>query len=292
MTYRAKFLLFLLFCICQNLIPVLQPMEGREATVSRKQLQHSQQRYGLELRKFVEEDSGLVHYRLWQNDQGGLRDFVSALSRFDPAVYKTMDREEKLAFWLNAYNALAIKSVLDHYPVKANVDYYPSDSIRQFNDGWEELKFEVMGQSITLYDIEHDRLRTFCDPRIHFAVASASMDSAYIGKTPFVGAGLDQRLDQLAHKFFQRPAAFSFDVNQGNVWVSRLFLWFTLDFAAKAGYAKATFPPPKDEDIILSYIALYLPSKTAQDLSQARQNEKLHFDYLPYNWALNDADRK
>jgi hypothetical protein len=268
-----------------------------EKTVAKKAAPATQhfdlhyRRYGRELSKYVEGDSGLVHYRLWQKDQAGLEDFINSLATLDQAVYEKYDVQERLAFWLNVYNALAIKSVLDHYPIKTTVDYFPQSSIRQFNDGWEVLKFEVMGQPITLYDIEHNRLRLgFRDPRVHFAVASASIDSARISKEPFVAAGLDQRLDNLTRQFFAQPNNFAFDPDKGTVRVSKIFSWFTLDFASKAGYGKMVFPPPKDEDIILSYISLYLPEDRRQALDKARQERRLSFDYLPYDWALNDAD--
>ncbi len=247
--------------------------------------------YGRDLAKYVEGESGLVHYRQWQQDATGLSLFVESMARLDPDLYQKWSRDEKLAFWLNAYNALAIKSVLDHYPVKATVDYYPANSIRQFNDGWEVLSFTVMGKPITLYDIEHDRLRLgFRDARVHFAVASASMDSARISKKPFVSAGLDQRLDHLARRFFAQPDTFTLDGERGLVRVSKIFSWFTLDFASGAGFAKMRFPPPKDEDIILNYVSAYLPDDRRGLLDKLRRAGKLNFDYLPYDWALNDAD--
>jgi uncharacterized protein YyaL (SSP411 family) len=246
--------------------------------------------YGLALAKFVEGDTGLVHYRQWQADQSDLTKFLDEVASLDKGEYEKFDRMQKLAFWLNVYNALAIKSILEHYPVKATVDYFPKDSIRQFNDGWEALKFTVMGQPITLYDIEHDRLRLgFRDPRVHFAVESGSMDSAPLSKKPYTAEGLDSRLDIAARDFFLRPTAFSFDKAKNQVLVSKLFNWFTLDFACNAGFDKAVFPPPKDEDVILAYVLKYLPADNAQALKKAKDCGSLSFDYLPFNWALNDA---
>ncbi|MBU6455648.1 MAG: DUF547 domain-containing protein [Cyanobacteria bacterium REEB67] len=247
--------------------------------------------YGSQLRKYVEGDSGMVHYARWQKDQKGLDAFLRSVAELDSASFEKFDREQKLAFWLNVYNALAIKSVLDHYPIKASVDYFPANSIRQFNDGWEVLSFKVIGSPITLYDIEHDRLRLgFRDPRVHFAVASASVDSAPLSPEPYRGRGLDQRLELLAHRFFERPSAYHFSAEKNQVAVSKIFSWFTLDFAGRAGFKKIAFPPPTDADIVLSYIALYLPPDQRLALEKARQSGHLVFDYLPYDWTLNDAD--
>ncbi|MBS1992142.1 MAG: DUF547 domain-containing protein [Cyanobacteria bacterium SZAS LIN-3] len=243
--------------------------------------------YGRQLKKYVVAESGFVHYKRWQKDRSGLDSFVKSLALLDKETYEKFDEKERLAFWLNAYNALAIKSVLDHYPVKATVDYFPPNSIRQFNDGWERLKFEVMGQTVTLYDIEHERLRRgFRDPRMHFAVASASVDSAKLSPEPYVGAGLDQRLDGAARRFLAQDNALVLDPVAKTVRVSKLFSWFTLDFASRAGFGKALFPPPADEEVILSYIELYVPEDKRRILKQGG----LKFDYLVYDWSLNDAD--
>ena len=285
-----------IWCIIWSLIwtPTLAANNvtvARRASRSTRPFDLEYHQYGRELSKYVESESGLVHYRMWQKDQAGLAAFISSLAKLDKAVYEKFDQKQRLAFWLNVYNALAIKSVLDHYPIKATVEYFPESSIRQFNDGWEVLRFEVMGQPITLYDIEHDRLRLgFRDPRVHFAVASASIDSARISQRPFVATGLDQRLDDLTRRFFAQPNTFTFDPDKGTVRVSKIFSWFTLDFAARAGYGKMVFPPPRDEDIILSYISLYLPEDRRQALDKVRQDGRLNFAYLPYEWALNDAD--
>jgi len=245
--------------------------------------------YGKQLKKFVDKDNGLVHYRLWLKDRVGLDSFVKSLAQLKKESYDKFDEKERGAFWINVYNALAVRSVLDHYPVKKTLDYYPSDSIRQFNDGWEILKFDVMGQPITLYDIEHDRLRRgFHDPRLHFAVASASKDGPKLCSEPFVASTLDAKLEELTRRFFEQDKALTIDPQRNTVRVSKIFSWFPLDFAASAGYGKAAFPPPKDEDIILDFIANYLPVERRRSLEKCRQN--LNFDYLPFDWSLNDAD--
>ena len=248
--------------------------------------------YGKQLKNFVDAKSGMVHYRQWQKRRQGLDAFVLSLAHLKKEKYEKFDEKERGAFWINAYNALAVKAVLDHYPVKQTVDYYPADSVRQFNEGWEVLKFDVMGQPITLYDIEHDRLRRgLHDPRLHFAVASTAKDGPKLSVEPFVAATLDAKLDQLTRQFFEQPNALTVEPQRNSVRVSKIFSWFTLDFAARAGYGKAVFPPPRDEDIILDFIANYLPVERRQNLEQCRAKGNLNFDYLPFDWSLNDADK-
>jgi len=248
--------------------------------------------YGKQLKNFVDAKSGMVHYRQWLKKREGLDAFIKSLSLLKKEDYEKFSEKDRGAFWVNVYNALAIKSVLDHYPVKQTLDYYPADSVRQFNEGWEVLKFDVMGQPITLYDIEHDRLRRgLHDPRLHFVVASTAKDGPKLSVEPFVAASLDDKLDLLTRQFFEQANALTIDEARNSVRVSKIFSWFTLDFAARAGYGKAVFPPPRDEDIILDFIANYLPAERRQSLEQCRARANFSFDYLPFDWSLNDADK-
>lgn len=250
---------------------------------------HSYALFGRELTKYL--DQGNVHYKQWEADSVGLDQFLAQLSELSPAEYQHFSADQKKAFWINAYNALTIKVVLDNYPIKGNQSQYPASSFRQIPGEWENGKFKIMGAPVNLYDIEHERLRhDFPDPRIHFAVVPAARSCAKLSAHPFVAADLDQRLDQCTREFFANPNNLTVDPDNGIMRVNKIFSWFTLDFASKAGYAKRAFPPPMDEDIIASYVSFYVPTDERDVIAKFRQQDKLVLDYLPYDWALNDAD--
>lgn len=250
--------------------------------------------WGRELAKYVEKggaQAGLVHYQRWHNDTAGLDEFVQSLGSLSPSDFKHFSPADREAFWLNAYNALTVQVVLEHYPIKGNDSQYPPDSFRQIRSCWESKKFNIMGVPTTLYDIEHERLRhDFRDPRIHFAVVCASKSCARLSPEPFVGKNLDGRLDQCARDFFADAGNLAVDPSNGYVGVNKIFSWFTLDFAARAGFTSKTFPPPADEEIIASYVSFYVPADERKVLLGYLQNKKLRLEYLNYDWALNDAD--
>lgn len=242
-----------------------------------------------DLERYVEK--GDVHYRLWQKNQDRLKLFLKSLETLSPEEFETFTPDQKHAFWLNVYNALTIKVVLDHYPIHGNSTQYPANSFRQIPGDWENGKFNVMGKEISLYDIEHDKLRREVhDPRSHFAVVCAANSCAHLNRKPYLGSHLQNQLEEATRRFLRDPNNLSFDKKRSTFMVSKIFSWFTLDFAAKAGYTKMPFPPPADEDIIIDYTRAYMPSDLYNEVNELRKQKRLKFDYLPYDWGLNDAD--
>ncbi len=245
--------------------------------------------FGRELAKYLE--NGNVHYKRWKENPAGLDQFLKSLSDLPKQDYERFSPEQKKAFWLNAYNAITIKVVLDNYPIKGSQSQYPPSSFRQIPGEWENGKFKIMGAPVTLYEIEHEKLRhELPDPRLHFAVVCASRSCAKLSPAPFVAENIDQRLDQCTQDFFADPKNLTVNPRTGVMSVNKIFSWFTLDFAGKAGYAKRSFPPPMDEDIIASYVSFYVPTDERDVIAKFRSQDKLVLDYLPYDWALNDAD--
>lgn len=74
--------------------------------------------FGRELSKYLE--NGNVHYKSWKEDPAGLDQFLQSLADLPKQEYERFSTEQKKAFWLNAYNAITIKVVLDNYPIKGS----------------------------------------------------------------------------------------------------------------------------------------------------------------------------
>lgn len=105
---------------------------GKDKATDKKVVRHfdqSYKQYARELSQYVE--FGNVHYSKWKEHQAGLDKFLKAIEHLDPKEYESFSRDEKLAFWLNTYNALTIKTVLDYYPIHGTLSQYPPDSFRQ-----------------------------------------------------------------------------------------------------------------------------------------------------------------
>ena len=172
----------------------------------------------------------------------------------------------QLTFWINAYNALVIKGVIDRYPITS------VRKVKLFNGFFSRLKFQVAGKTYTLDQIEHDILREeFPDPRVHFALVCASSSCPPSRNRAFSAVTLEEHLETATFNFIRNPEQVRIDRAKHTVHLSKIFKWYQDDF--KMGY-----------DGVTDFLADYLPSEDAAYL--ASTDVKLH--YLDYDWTLND----
>jgi hypothetical protein len=240
-----------------------------------------------ELHKYVENDK--VHYKRWQKSPGNLTRYLSSLATISPEELDHLSTEGKTALWLNAYNALTIKAVLERYPIAGKSPYYPPTSFRQIPDCWDAFAINIAGRTFTLDQIEHDTLRQMHDPRTHFMVVCAGNGCAHIRPNAFQADTLQQDMVECTNKFLGDPKNIEIDPTSKTIKVTQLFKWFPLDFAKAAGLAKK-FPPPTDDEIVLAYLAKNLPDKVVSGLPSRDDLLNYHIIYTPSDWTLNDAD--
>ena len=191
---------------------------------------------------------------------------VAELGRVDPA--QLTSREERLAFWINAYNIFSIDLVVRHYPV---------ESIRDigsfFWPVWKREAGRIAGRGYSLDEIEHEILRPMKDPRIHGAIVCAAISCPNLARSPYRASSLDAQLAASIRAWLARPEkGFSADRGQKRIRVSRIFDWFSEDFGGREG--------------VLSFILAYLPEAEGAWLLGAGKTAKL--SYFDYDWRLND----
>ena len=177
-------------------------------------------------------DLNLVDYEALATDP----DYEEALAHLAtdrPEALATS--QERFAFWANAYNLLAIKTIVDHRPIASIKDggnfLFPI---------WEKKVGTVAGKEYSLDEIEHGILREeFTDPRVHFAVVCASLSCPDLRAEPYEGARLDAQLDDQAARFLANRAK-GLEPDQGgeSAQVSSIFEWFGDDFAQSGGVAR------------------------------------------------------
>ncbi|TDJ49410.1 MAG: DUF547 domain-containing protein [Nitrospina sp.] len=188
---------------------------------------------------------------------------VSALKSFSPARLKT--RDEKLAFWINVYNIMAVKMVLDHYPVKGI-----KDAGSLFQSVWEQPAGQVGGKKISLNDIEHKILRKMDEPRMHVAIVCASVSCPDLRREAYRAETLDVQLTDQTQRFLQNwGKGMRLDSEENRLYLSKIFSWFEGDFETQGG--------------VLEFITTYAPASIQKDLKRG----KLKISYLDYNWNLN-----
>ena len=218
------------------------------------------------LKKYVDA-KGFVAYRSWkEKDLQALEDYLQSISAADPRTF-TSD-EERIAFWINAYNALTLRGILDFYPI---------DSIRDkvsrlfgYNI-WKDYQVVIAGEKRSLEEIEHKILRNMSEPRIHFAIVCASIGCPRLRAEAYRGNHLDRQLDDQARDFLNDPLKARVDRQGRTVHLSKIFSWFGEDSGGS-------------DEAVLRFIAPYRPEGEGELL----RGGKAKIRYLDYDWSLND----
>lgn len=252
---------------------------------------------GLSLAQYAEvlkrhvDDRGMVDYPALKADVVPLDAFLAAAGALDSSVYQEWTDRRKIAFWTNVYNAFTLKAIVVHYPIGRSVFtalFYPAGSIRQIPRVWDNLWIRVMGQSMTLNQIEHEVLRRqFGDPRIHVALVCAAMGCPPLRNEPYVADRLDEQFEDQAKRFLTHPEKFRIDRQQGVVYLSSIFKWFGADFTERHGTEDAFTQRGQPERAVLSYVAAHVSEADREYLEQ----EEYTIQYLDYDWSLNEQGR-
>jgi hypothetical protein len=231
----------------------------------------------------------MVDYAGLNENRGDLDAFVALIATLDPAVYEDWDTDEKIAFWLNAYNALTLRAIVDHYPIESSAIrsvVYPKNSIRQIPGVWKKLRFRVMGEERTLDQIEHEILRAeFDEPRVHMALVCAAKSCPPLRWEPYAGEKLDGQLEDQIVRFLGHDEKFRLDRERGRVELSPIFKWFGNDFVAAYEPDRGFEGREPGRRAVLHFIALHLEGPDKEFLEQG----DYEIDYLDYDWSLNEA---
>lgn len=177
---------------------------------------------------------GLVDYGGIKNDSTNLKAYLARLNSLDSVEYRGWSENEKKAFWINAYNAITIYSVVINYPIKSGSFLSritsPKNSVKRIRGFWKKKYTAVMGKDISLDEIEHHILREkFHDPRIHFALVCASLGCPKLRSHPYNPDSLDKQLDAAALEFIKTKGVVIDSVNN-KLYISKIFDWYADDF--------------------------------------------------------------
>ncbi|MEE9166699.1 MAG: DUF547 domain-containing protein, partial [Candidatus Neomarinimicrobiota bacterium] len=188
------------------------------------------------------DSTGRVDYTSLRRGPSQLGKFLRFVKEVSPENRPDlfMNEDEKKAYWINVYNALVIKAVVDH-PGIAGVG-----EITWGKGIFWRRKFQAGGRKMTLYHIEHRILRNrFRDPRIHFAISCASNSCPPLGNRMVTGADLDAQLEERTARFIRNESDVRVDHGRKEVRLSRIFKWYRKDFTANG-------------ESLLEYVVRYL----------------------------------
>ncbi len=208
----------------------------------------------------------LAYGRVSVADRKALARYLEALSMIPISRYK---RDEQLAYWINLYNALTVKVILDHYPVKSIRDIDISPGWFSFGP-WDKKLVKVEDEWLSLNDIEHRIMRPIWrDARVHYAVNCASIGCPNLAPTAYNAETMEGSLTEAARSYINHPRGVSIEGER--LYVSKIYEWFVEDFGG-------------DEKGVLAHMRHYANPELAKRLAKFTA-----IDGYRYDWGLNDA---
>ncbi len=218
-------------------------------------------------------DQGWVDYPGLQKERAKLDQYLTTLATANPSGFA--NNAERLAFWINAYNACTLADVL------ADV-YGKAKSVREVKGFFDGKKHKVAGAELTLDEIEKQG-RDLQDPRLHFAVNCASTSCPKLQRFAFTGAELEEQLRKCALQFLSDMArGMNYDPSRNQVSLSPIFKWYAADFT-RSNTVVARVEAEASGAALLAAASQYVPAEVAQFLRE----KKPTVQYFEYDWSLN-----
>ncbi len=197
-------------------------------------------------------ETGIVNYKGFVQNKKLLEDYISSLGESLPT--ETWTKEDKLAYWMNAYNAMTIDLIIRNYPIK---------SIKDLKKPWDQRLWKLGEKWYNLNEIEHQILRKMNEPRIHFGINCASFSCPPLLNAAFNASEVDAQLDKVAIRFINDPQRNS--ISKMNIEISEIFSWFAKDF--------------KKDGSLIGFLNKY---------SKVQIHPKARKKYKKYDWTLNE----
>ncbi len=227
---------------------------------------------------------GFVYYRALKSDRAKLDRYVASLD-IAQATYDKWPKEQQLAFWVNAYNAFVMQTVVDHYPIRGRAAEYPANSIRQIPGAFEKLPHRLLGKSMTLDEMEK-AMAQFKEPHVLLALGRGSIGGGRLHSEAYTSQRLGDQLKQVAAECVQRKECVQVEPTTGTLSVSPLFSWREAMFVETLGGTELKDYPGRSpiERAVLRLIEPYLLPTEQEFLKQ----NSFKVSYHSYDWRLND----
>jgi hypothetical protein len=241
-------------------------------------------RFNTVLNTYVD-DAGMVNYKGLKENRTPLDQYVAHMGAVANETYKAWSKDEQMAFWINAYNAITLQSIINHYPIKKgnvlNRSLYPDNSIRQISGVWDKLETKVMGKPMTLNAIEHEVLRVdFKEPRIHVAIVCASIGCPPLRNEAFVADKLEEQLSDQSKDFANHRQNLTINSAEKTIYLSSILDWFGEDFEGSYSVEGRS----GTESAIVGFVHEYALDAQKAELSDASYS----LEFQDYDWNLNE----
>lgn len=222
-----------------------------------------------------------VDYDAVLSEEPGLRRFIATIASIGPRTSPERFATEpaRLAYYINAYNALVLFGVVESWPIDTVHDVRGWLNPRDGFGFFYGLRFPLDGGSVNLYDLENETIRGFGDARIHAAINCASRSCPALMPYAFEPATLDDQLDEVTKRFVSDTTHVQVDEDREEIQLSAIFDWYRADFEE---HARRLGRPAT----VLDFIEAFATPSLRARIQQARQSD-FELVFRNYDWALN-----
>jgi len=210
-------------------------------------------------------DGKLDYGRLKRKGKPVLDRYLRDLAKDDlkGPSWKPWDSNDRLAFWLNAYNACVIAGIVERYP--------KIKSVQEVKGFFDDKRWKVAGQVMSLNEIEK-KVRSFRDPRIHFVLVCGAKSCPPLRPYAMMGDELQRRLEEITKKVVNDERYVQVDAKAKRLRLTRIMSWYQQDFVDKYGSLE-------------KFLLRYLKEPKCAELAAGGYT----IEFMSYDWALNDA---
>lgn len=220
---------------------------------------------------------GLVDYAGFQKDRDLLDQYLTKLETFSVDQLAELSREDRIAFWLNLYNASVIRMVLNEYPIQ-RFDQIPA--------AFDIRTVRAAGEFFSLAELRDNILRQyFRDERILTAFVSARMDSPRLLGEAFRGELLEEQLNRAAEVFVEDEMRNKIIPGENKIFLSPVFREFQNDFILNFNPSGGDSRFSNSESAVISFILEHLGSPQKRLFLNSGRYQ---ISFLPENPDLND----
>jgi len=228
---------------------------------------------------------GFVYYAALKADRSRLDRYLNVIDE-RPAGWASWTDAQQAAFWVNAYNAVVLRTVIDHYPIRGRAANYPSASIRQIPGAFETRTHRLAGERLTLDQIELEKVAAFDDPRLLLALGRGAVGSPRLRSEAYRPPQLEAQLQAAVGEFATTPRYVQLDRESQRLRVSPILSWREARFAAAHADDNGQLAPGRTplERAIVALIGPHLFPSEREFLAENR----FQLVYQEFDWRLND----
>jgi hypothetical protein len=229
---------------------------------------------------------GFVYYNALRSDRAKLDRYVAALNGDRAQRHAAGTPEQQRALWINAYNALVLRTIVDRFPIRGRSSEYPANSIRQIPGAFDRHPHRVAGRTVTLDAIEKDLLTPLGDARVFLALGRGAIGGGRLRSEAYDARRLEAQLAAVAAESLSRKEVVTLDTSENVLTVSPIFSWREPAFVASfAGKAPATFA--QRSPLERAVVALILPHVFGSEAEFLEKNQ-FRTTFSAFDWRLND----